>query len=137
MVGRHMAARVPVANPAARDWLREEVRAHPSSDFTADERNAARGHGQAGTPTPHDSLYYPSQSAIIQRRARVKLDREDGGAVTDDERKHAFERLKRLEKRPIKRAAASDESDGPSSVSVAQPPTPKTSRQSVCPRRVI
>ena len=78
----------------------EEVRAHSSGDFTADERHVAL---RAWTRR-HDY-----QKAIIQRRTRVKLDGEDGGAVTDSEREHALERLKTLSERgPTKRAAATN-----------------------------
>jgi sRNA-binding protein len=62
-----------------------EILAHPSGDFTADERHAAL---RAWTGR---SAY---QSAIIERRMRVKLDGADASPVTDDERRHAFERVK-------------------------------------------
>jgi sRNA-binding protein len=66
------------------------VRAHPSSDFTADERDAAL---RAWTGR---NAY---QTAIIQRRVRVRLDGTDASPVSDDQRRHAFERVKALEKR--------------------------------------
>jgi sRNA-binding protein len=67
-----------------------EIDAHPSTDFTADERRAAI---RAWTGR---SAY---TTAIIQRRRRVNFDGSDATEVTDDERRHAFERLKALEKR--------------------------------------
>ena len=67
-----------------------DILAHPSGGFTADERHAAV---RAWTGR------WDYQKAITAGRLRVKLDGEDGGAVTDAEREHARERLKKLERR--------------------------------------
>jgi sRNA-binding protein len=67
-----------------------DIRAHPSSDFSDDERNAAL---RVWTGR---SAY---QTAIIQRRRRVNLDGTDASPVSDDERRHSFERVKALERR--------------------------------------
>jgi sRNA-binding protein len=78
----------------------DEVRAH-GGGFSVGEIDAAL---KAWTHRPD------YQRAIVAGRMRVRLDGEDGGVITEPEREHAVERLKKLEK---KRTAASDESDGP------------------------
>ena len=67
----------------------EEVRAL-AGGFTVGEINAAL---KAWTHRPD------YQRAIVAGRMRVRLDGEDGGAITEPERDHAVERLKKLERR--------------------------------------
>jgi sRNA-binding protein len=100
-----LAAGLPLADSAAGDWLRRGGAL--ASGFSVGEIDAALK-AWCGR--------WDYQRAIVAGRMRVKLDGEDGGAITEPERDHALERLKALERRKSPaagqpRGLASDDED--------------------------